>query len=558
MPNESHADKSQIGLPTFFKPLQKDVFKRLATDNGELTDSDKPPKRSKKMRFVGYARISSEEQVGNFSIDAQTREIKAWVKVQGGVLTNIYIDEAQSGRTSNRPQFQQMRTDARKRMFDAVVVHKFDRFSRNRTDSLAIKALLRHDYGIKVFSVTEPSEDSDGPMGALIEGIMESVADWYSRNLSAETSKGKKERSLQGMHNNAAPFGYKKNEKKILIPDENEVAGLRLAFEKYATGKESDTSVAKLLNEAGYKSKTGRPFSNETVRSMLQNQTYLGKVRYSKSKYRTDGSRVYGEIEWHDGKHDGIIDDELFKRCQAARASRRTHQQSTKKYNPFPLRALAYCYECACNPPEENPFRNYGKLRAQSAGNGSRYYRCRAHQLGYKCNQKGVHADNLENEVIGIIKHLKPKSTWRTDIRQSFNDILGEDDIDEKTAEIKERMRRMDMRWDNGFIPDEQEYFEQRLKLQYELEELIPIPQDDLEDAANVLGQFDKQLGKLKGDLEEQGKLIGNIVERVYVQDKAVVAMTLKSNCHLVLGHKVKEPTSVEIDPFYTNGNDGI
>ena len=127
----------------------------------------------------------------------------------------MYVDEGHSGRTADRPAFKDMRRDARKRKFDAIIVHKFDRFARNRTDSLAIKSLLRHDYGIKVFSVSEPSEDSDGPMGALIEGIMESVADWYSQNLSAETAKGKKERSHQGKHNNRAPFGMKKNKDKI-------------------------------------------------------------------------------------------------------------------------------------------------------------------------------------------------------------------------------------------------------------------------------------------------------------------------------------------------------
>src|SRR3989304_4907198 len=100
-----------------------------------------------------------------------------------------------------------MRQDARKGRFDALVVHKFDRFARNRTDALAIKSLLRYDYGVKIFSVTEPSEDSDGPMGALVEGIMESVADWYSRNLATEVAKGKFERSQQGLHNNQAPFG---------------------------------------------------------------------------------------------------------------------------------------------------------------------------------------------------------------------------------------------------------------------------------------------------------------------------------------------------------------
>ena len=243
------------------------------------------------MRYAAYVRISSEEQIGNYSLDAQKRAIEAWVLAQGGLLVRTYADEGHSGRTADRPAFKEMRRDARGRKFDAVVVHKFDRFARNRTDALAIKSLLRHDYGIKVFSASEPSEDSDGAMGALIEGIMESVADWYSQNLAAETAKGKKERSLQGKHNNRAPFGMMKDASGILIADEEELPGLRMAFEHYALGTNSDTDVAVLLNEAGYRSKTGRRFSKETVRDILQNQTYLGKIKYQKYERRADGRR---------------------------------------------------------------------------------------------------------------------------------------------------------------------------------------------------------------------------------------------------------------------------
>jgi site-specific DNA recombinase len=124
------------------------------------------------------------------------------------------------------------------------------------------------------------SEDSDGPMGALIEGIMESVAGWYSQNLATETAKGKKERTAQGLHNNQAPFGMSLNEQRELVPDKTELPGLRPAFEKYATGEFSDNDVARLLNRAGYQTKTSRPFSKESVRFMLQNRTYLGKIRY--------------------------------------------------------------------------------------------------------------------------------------------------------------------------------------------------------------------------------------------------------------------------------------
>src|SRR5688500_15685176 len=100
-------------------------------------------------------------------------------------------------------------------------------------------------------------------MGALIEGIMESVADWYSQNLATETTKGKRERTMQGLHNKQPPFGMRKDDNDVLVADEVELPGLKLAFEKYATGGHSDGDIAQLLNREGYRTKTDRPFSKE-------------------------------------------------------------------------------------------------------------------------------------------------------------------------------------------------------------------------------------------------------------------------------------------------------
>ena len=243
-----------IAAPQFFASPNLDSLKDHPVVGPHIDPNSKRKKRrkkrgKKKMRYAAYVRISSDDQIGNYSVDAQKRAIETWVVSNGGILTQVYVDEGHSGRTVERPAFKQLRRDARHRKFDAIVVHKFDRFARNRTDSLAIKSLLRHDYGIKVYSASEPSEDSDGPMGALIEGIMESVADWYSQNLSAETAKGKKERSHQGKHNNRAPFGMKKDNDGILIPDEDELPGLQMAYEKYAAGNYSDLDIARMLNE---------------------------------------------------------------------------------------------------------------------------------------------------------------------------------------------------------------------------------------------------------------------------------------------------------------------
>jgi len=226
MPDEQNKPKNggELTAPRFFAVPNLDSLKDHPVVGPHVNPNWRSKKRKKKrgkkkMRYAAYVRISSDEQIGNYSVDAQKRAIETWVVSNGGILTQVYVDEGHSGRTAERPAFKQLRRDARRRKFDAIVVHKFDRFARNRTESLAIKSLLRHDYGIKVLSASEPSEDSAGPMGALIEGIMESIADWYSQNLSAETAKGKKERSHPGKHNNRAPFGMKKNDDKILDAD---------------------------------------------------------------------------------------------------------------------------------------------------------------------------------------------------------------------------------------------------------------------------------------------------------------------------------------------------
>jgi site-specific DNA recombinase len=389
---------------------------------------------------------------------------------------------------------------------------------------------------------------------------MEAVADWYSRNLASETSKGKKERGRQGFHNNRAPFGMKKGKGRVLVADEDELPGLVMAFEAYATGEYSDTGIARMLNEAGYRSKTGCPFSKETVRDMLQNRTYLGYVRYQEYRRNADGSRSYAApVQWFEGQHDPVIDEDLFERCQEARARRRVHRQATPKYNPYLLRNLVYCHRCCSEPPEGETFHNYGKMRPQAQKEGMwRYYRCRARELGYTCEQGGVPVETIDTQVVSILMQLKPPADWKQGITRAMSEFLREQNLEERLDEIRAAIERMDFRWDHGFITDEREYMDKRVQLQQELEQLTPVADDDLQRAVDMLENFKEHWEAREGDPEAQHELVRLIVERVYVRDDQVVAMTLRSNYHLVLGHNVNGPTEMSVDPFvYTHGSDG-
>lgn len=144
---------------------------------------------------------------------------------------------------------------------------------------------------------------------------------------------------------------------------------------------------------------------------------------------------------------------------------------------------------------------------------------------------------------------LKPPEDWHTNIVATMGDLLGKQRLDQRLDEIRTTIERMDFRWDQGFIIDKAEYLEKRLKLQQELEQLSPA-QDELELAADLLLNFKTHWDACEGNVERQHELVKLIVDRVYVEDDTVVALTLKADYHVVLGHKANEPTYMEVDPY--------
>ena len=128
------------------------------------------------LRAVIYARFSSSGQREE-SIEGQVRDCIAYAERNGYTIIGTYTDRAISGMTDNRPDFQRMIDDSKKKLFNIVLVWKTDRFARKREDSILYKGILKQN-GVRVVSVME--KFSDDPIGLLMEGIMEDFAEYYS------------------------------------------------------------------------------------------------------------------------------------------------------------------------------------------------------------------------------------------------------------------------------------------------------------------------------------------------------------------------------------------
>ena len=163
------------------------------------------------LRCAVYCRYSSEGQRDSMSIEAQRRACTEFAAKQGWSVHKVYVDEARSGTSDDRAAFQEMIADGIKKHppFQVVLVHKLDRFARNRYDSIKYKSLLRRK-GIKVVSATQPIVGSGDPTEVLLEAMLEGMDEFYSLNLARESLKGMAENARRGWWNGGhAPFGYK-------------------------------------------------------------------------------------------------------------------------------------------------------------------------------------------------------------------------------------------------------------------------------------------------------------------------------------------------------------
>ena len=136
--------------------------------------------------YTRYSSYSQNEQ----SIEGQLRDCYSFAEREGYTVIGTYTDRALTGRTDNRPDFQRMILDARKRQFKYVIVYKLDRFARNRYDSAVYKYKLRQ-CGVKVVSATEGI--SDNPEGIILEAVLEASAEYYSLELSQKIKRGQRE-----------------------------------------------------------------------------------------------------------------------------------------------------------------------------------------------------------------------------------------------------------------------------------------------------------------------------------------------------------------------------
>ena len=327
-----------------------------------------------------YIRVSTEEQV-EYSPDAQRRALEKYAREHRLSLApeHIYIDAGLSGRRAEtRPAFMSMIAAAKEKPppFSVILVHKFDRFARNREDSVVYKSMLRRQCGVQVVSITEHLEDDR--VSLIMEAMLEAMAEYYSINLGDEVRKGMVEKARRGELQTVPAFGYSVQDNRLEpIPQEAQV--VRVLFQRFLEGT-SMVSLAQWTKEAGVLSHRGHFLDVRGIRYILSNPVYIGKLRWT-PKGSKEGTLVA------DSGHTPLISLELFWAVQEKLA------ENAQRYGPH------------AKPSGERKHWLSGLLRCSACGgrlifSSPHYFKCGRYAKG-RCNvSQHVPAELLEHAVL--------------------------------------------------------------------------------------------------------------------------------------------------------------
>ena len=404
-------------------------------------------KMNKKIRAAVYNRVSTKEQVQNFSLEAQEMVVREYASRKGYEVTKVYTDDGYSGKDFGRPQFQLLLSDLKVDKFDVVLVWKVDRLSRNNTDVLVFLDRELHPKGKKLI-ITSIDMDSSTPQGKMFISLLGTFAAYERASIMDRVNNGMQKRALEGYWNGGKVLGYESHEKHLVVntTERKLVEEIYLLREKGLGYK----AIVNILNERKEKTKNGKPFSIPGIKVILENPVYIGKIKWGRYK-EWNSKRRKGEAHpiFVDGKHEAIINIELWDKVQEINKLHEQAYTNNRNFNgDLFLTGILKCPKCGAGTV-------MCKTKKRNADDYHIYYMCQAYHSKGKtvCSTNLVRKDVVEPKVLSIISEMVRNDNIVTSIINKFtldknNDIepLNKEimNMDKKLKSLYQKQEKLD------------------------------------------------------------------------------------------------------------------
>ena len=514
-------------------------------------------------RLALYTRVSTIEQSEEgYSIEEQKRLLMSWAEKNNYEVYKCYSDRGISGKDiKNRPALKELLKDAEEKKFDMVISWKINRISRKLADVLKIVDILeQNDITFKSYS--EPFE-TDTPAGKMQFQMMALIGEFERGTIAQNVKMGMCAKAKAGEWCGGRVLGYDlvpvenqegtKRRKTKLTINEIEARSVRLIFNEYSNGK-GYKAITNQLNKLGYKTKKGNDFSVGSIREILTNPVYIGKVRYNVRQNWSEKRRrnINANPIITDGIHKAIIDEKLWDKVQAILESKKG--KPSRIYDgEYPLTGILKCPKCGAGMVimrTTNTLKDGTKRRIQ-------YYACGSWKnKGIAvCNSNSIRVDKANEYVFSKLSELLSNEKMiKTIVRnvnkerhKKINPAKKElERIDKELEKIEKKKSKLFEGYEEDIISKEE--FKERKdelnkiakSLQEEKEPLLVTISDDVSEEIpyefikSILENFGKVLTE-SATREQQKKLLHMIISEITINEaREIDSIKLKINDSLV------------------------
>lgn len=442
-------------------------------------------------RCACYVRVSTENQLENYSIDEQIDRLTAYCKAKDYTIVKFYTDGGYSGGNMNRPALKQMISDIKKGSIDSVIVYKLDRLSRSQKDTLTLIEDNFLAYHVDFVSINE-NFDTSTPFGRAMIGILSVFAQLEKDQITERFTMGRIGRAKNGyFHGGAyAPVGYDYVDGELIV-NEYEAIQVKDLYVRFSKGYPIHNCWKYMQNK--YTNKYGSWSSETLIRNVLQNRIYIGMVKFKGIYYK--------------GKHTPIISEDLFQQVQ------KILRTSEGTGSPFKastlLSGLIYCGNCGARFHGE-----HGNYSCYSRTKGDPKY-----VVDPACKNKKWKIKELDALVIDYIEHINYEEPADTPASEK----IQENDFSKRIAEIDRQISKLIDLYQIGSIPIES--ITSRIQT-LEKERSVLDDRQNIPTAPSVAEKmgFQKKFLILAkdGPLEEKRACLFNLIKRIEISGESV------------------------------------
>lgn len=439
-----------------------------------------------KKTVIIYARVSTVMQEDKESLDFQIKKCKDYCKLHNLKVIEV-LQDVESGGKDNREGFLELMEKIKTKKFYAVVVFETSRISRiTRTLINFVYELEKNE--IRFISISQPELTTTTPTGMMFFQIQATLSEYERKQISVRVKSSMYQRAKEGRWmGGTTPLGYKVVNKKLII-NEEEVGIIEDIFYSYLE-LNSINMVARKYN---------RPL--ESVRWILSNPLYIGKIRYGKKKRNINTGKMvitddYGVYE---GEQEGIIDVETFNLVQRSIELSRIKRITTRGKK---IKLFSSLLECECGG-------RYHSTTSKSRNKSIYYY--------YRCThcKKKFNADNLEKELIELLmdySELESLNDTEDFIIEDYKNKLSY--YERKKGSLATQRSKIIQLFTKSIITEEE--------LETQLEDLEKEKKNTLEEIEAIHKLIDNQ-SNIKNKIDNV-RLFKEVVSSIDLEDRAEV-----------------------------------